>query len=188
MIRAARRPFEGLTAHGETAAGPGESCKSHPRLGGIVDVVRQCTGRTGQHALQPVAGEVAGLVARLDVGYTDPDTVGDVRELDRFDRTDLHALAALDAGGEKFLLVEPILERARWAQTRVRLADQRDEPGERGPDHPDEEGGAAQKLTSSLISQLLGFAPWLGFRLGSGCVFHRRSTSQSRPSERRSAS
>jgi hypothetical protein len=44
-------------------------------------LVHQCAGRAGQDALHRVAGEVAGLLARLDVGHADADAVNQVASL-----------------------------------------------------------------------------------------------------------
>jgi hypothetical protein len=69
-------------------------------------LVHQRAGRAGQDALHRVAGEIAGLLARIDVGRADADAVDQVGQLDRLHRADLHALAALDAGGQEILFVE----------------------------------------------------------------------------------
>ena len=44
--------------------------------------------------------------AGVDVGHADAEAVDQVGQLDRLHRADLHALAALDAGGEEILLVQ----------------------------------------------------------------------------------
>jgi predicted nicotinamide N-methyase len=69
-------------------------------------LVHQRAGRAGQDALHRVAGEIAGLLARIDVGHADTDAVDQVGQLDRLHRADLHALAALDARGQEILFVE----------------------------------------------------------------------------------
>jgi hypothetical protein len=69
-------------------------------------LVDQRAGRAGQDALHRVAGEVAGLFARVDVGHADAEAVDQVGQLDGLHRADLHALAALDARGEEVLFVE----------------------------------------------------------------------------------
>ncbi len=118
----------------------GRASRARPmRAGrGEVEVVGEGAGGAGQDALQAVAGEVAGLVAGLDVGDADPDPIAEVREMDGLDGTDLDALTALDAGGEKLLLLEPVLDGPRRAQPGIGLtrSGAAGPPGRRPPRRP----------------------------------------------------
>ena len=61
-------------------------------------LVGERAGRTGQHTLHCVTGEVAGLLACVDEWCAHAEAVDEVSEMDRVDRAHLHALAALDTG------------------------------------------------------------------------------------------
>ena len=73
--------------------------------------MRQGACRTGEYALQAIAGEVTGLLPRVDIGYTDTGTVIQFSQFDCLYRADLHTLATLDAGGEELLLILRRLQR-----------------------------------------------------------------------------
>jgi hypothetical protein len=94
-----RHALEALAQNRQTGPWPRQPGQTHARLGGVIDVVGEGAGRAGQDALKAIAGKVAGLVAGLDVGATYADPVGQIGEKDGLDRTDLDALATLDAGG-----------------------------------------------------------------------------------------
>lgn len=85
--------------------------------------------RAGENALESVAGEVAGLGTGIDEGRADPHPVQEIRKLNGLHRADLHALAALDAGGEKLLLLEPVFQRSRRTQARIGVTGERKQPG-----------------------------------------------------------
>jgi hypothetical protein len=101
--------------------------------------VGQGPGGAGQDALEPIAGEVAGLGAGLDVGHAHPDTVQEVCEFDGLHRADLDALTALDAGRQELLFVLQVLEGPRWAQPGVGGADQGQQTGQGDTDHANPE-------------------------------------------------
>jgi hypothetical protein len=95
-------------------------------------LVHQRAGRAGQDALHRVAAEIAGLLARVDVGRADTEAVHQVGQLDGLHRAHLHALAALDAGREKVLLVQ----RTGRAQPLLRAYASGSQPDSAAPSTP----------------------------------------------------
>jgi hypothetical protein len=118
-VRSPGLPLEALALGRETGVPARESRESHACLGGIIDVVGQGARRTGKHTLKPVTGEIAGLGAGLDMRNADADAVLEISEANCIDWAYLDALATLDAGGQKRMLIEPALQCAGWAQSRV---------------------------------------------------------------------
>ena len=145
---------EALAPNRQAGLGPRQPGQAHARLARVVDVMGEGAGGAGQDALQAIAGEVAGLVAGLDVGRADSNPVGQIGEADGLDGTDLDALTALDAGGEKFLLLEPILDRARRPQAGIGLTRQGQQARQGGTQYPDSQEGGADEFPAILFAPL----------------------------------
>ena len=129
-------------------------------------VVGQRTGWAGEHALHGVAGEIAGLLPGIDVRYTDPHAVDQVGQLDGGNRADLDALAALDATGKEVTLVQ----RTGRTQALFLRIDQRQEAGQRGPQHAAGKQGGAQEAAAVALPLGLGQRGRRGYRRLAGVL------------------
>ena len=163
-IGTARLALEPLAQYRQAGVGARHARKAHARLRRVVQAVGQGAGGAGEHALQAVAGEITGLCPGLDVRYSDPIAVSQVGELDRLDRTDLHALAALDTRRKEIAFTELcIFQRAGRTQAMCATAGDRHEAGQCGNQRSADQHAGANELAPVLFSShraerwLLGF-------------------------------
>ena len=142
-LGAARNALEAATLTRKACIRAGQPCRSHASLFLHRDGWTEGTGRAGEHTLDGIAREIAGLLPRGDGRRSHAVAIFDVREVDRLYGTHLNALAALDTSGKEVPLVN-----GTWrTKTRLVVCHHWQHAEQRGTSHEAARHARPQQLT-----------------------------------------